>query len=114
MSWVDAGDYRRAEPDPLAAAAPGILAHMNKDHKDALLAYARVLSRIEGATDAVMTAVDRYGFEMKVTAPEGPRPARLSFDSPLATTDEVRKAMISLVRAARSDAQPRPAGTSEH
>ena len=29
MSWVDAGTYAEAEPDPLAAAAAGIIEHMN-------------------------------------------------------------------------------------
>jgi putative heme iron utilization protein len=44
MSWVSTEDYRSAEPDPLAAAASGILKHMNDDHADAVLAYARVLA----------------------------------------------------------------------
>src|SRR5688572_15967679 len=63
MSWVDASAYAAAEPDPLAAAAAGILAHMNDDHGDALLAYARGIAKIPAAVSAKMTAVDRYGFE---------------------------------------------------
>ena len=35
MGWVEAQDYERATPDPLAEAAPGILTHMNADHVDA-------------------------------------------------------------------------------
>jgi hypothetical protein len=31
MSWVSAADYRAAEPDPLASAARGILAHAGLD-----------------------------------------------------------------------------------
>ena len=34
MGWVSADDYRQAKPDPLAEAAPGILAHMNADPGD--------------------------------------------------------------------------------
>src|SRR5262249_34672599 len=41
MSWVSAADYLAAEPDPLAPDAAGILKHMNDDHADAVLAYAR-------------------------------------------------------------------------
>ena len=41
MSWVGAEGYASAKPDPLAGAATGILAHMNDDHGDALLAYLR-------------------------------------------------------------------------
>jgi putative heme iron utilization protein len=102
MSWVSADDYRAARPDPLAADAAGILKHMNDDHADALLAYARGLSKIAEATAATMTAVDRYGFEMAVTTAAGPRATRIGFDAPVDTTDAVRRAMVDLVKRARA------------
>src|SRR6185436_375361 len=46
MSWVTADDYAVAEADPLADAAAGILAHMNDDHADALIAYATGLAKL--------------------------------------------------------------------
>lgn len=104
MAWVTAEEYREAEPDPLAPSAAGILSHMNKDHADTLLAYARMLAGAPDAEEAVMNSVDRYGFEMRARTPGGERLLRLGFDPPLATTDEVRKAMIALARAAREKA----------
>lgn len=101
MSWVSAEDYRLAEPDPLAATAAGILTHMNDDHSDAVLAYARVLAGVAEASSATMTAVDRYGFELALITPEGPRAVRLAFDSPVTTSDEVRRAMVAMVGQAR-------------
>ncbi|HTN83738.1 MAG TPA: DUF2470 domain-containing protein [Sorangium sp.] len=101
MSWVDAADYAAAEPDPLAPDAARILEHMNTDHADAILAYAKALAGIKDATGAKMTSVDRYGFELDVITPAGPKAARLGFDAPVSTTDEVRKAMVALVREAR-------------
>jgi heme iron utilization protein len=101
MSWVDAADYCAAEPDPLLDATPGILAHMNTDHADASLSYARVLCGLPEATAATMTGVDRYGFDLAVTTPSGPRSARLAFDEPVRTSDEVRRRMIELVKRAR-------------
>ena len=101
MSWVTPDDYRAAEPDPLRGAAPGILAHMNADHADASLAYARVLAGVPDATSATMTAVDRYGFDLAVITPAGPRAARVAFDAPLTTSDEVRRTMVALVKRAR-------------
>jgi hypothetical protein len=101
MSWVTPDEYRAAEPDPLAAAAAGILGHMNEDHADAVLAYAQALAGIADATKATMTAVDRYGFELAAITPEGPRSARLAFDEPVTTTDEVRRAMVAMVKRAR-------------
>jgi putative heme iron utilization protein len=102
MSWVGAEDYASAEPDPLAGAAAGILAHMNDDHGAALLDYAKGLLQVTEASAATMTAVDRYGFDLAVTTPKGPRAARLAFDGPVATSDEVRGAMVALVKRARA------------
>src|ERR1051325_7444095 len=50
MSWVD--------------AAAGIIEHMNADHADAQLLYCRYLLDRRDTTEASMSAVDRYGFEM--------------------------------------------------
>jgi heme iron utilization protein len=102
MSWVAAEEYSAAEPDPLASNAPGILKHMNDDHADAVLAYARGLAGIVDATSATLTAVDRYGFELAAGTPEGPRATRLAFDAPVATADDVRTAMVALVKRART------------
>ena len=67
MSWVEAAAYAEAEADPLAGeAALGILEHMNADHADSLVLMARVLGGRADATEAVMTAVDRYGFDVVV------------------------------------------------
>ncbi len=101
MSWVAPDDYRVAEPDPLFAAGSGILKHMNDDHAEASLAYARVLAGVAEATAATMTAVDRYGFDLAVTTESGPRAARVAFDEPVSTADDVRRAMIELLKRAR-------------
>jgi heme iron utilization protein len=106
MSWVGPDEYRAAEPDPLRADAPGILAHMNEDHAAATLAYARVLAGVTEATAATMTAVDRYGFDLAVKTPAGPRATRLAFDEPVATSDEVRRAMVATVQRARAQLPP--------
>ena len=101
MSWVSAEDYRLAEPDPLATSAAGILTHMNGDHAEAVLSYARVLAGVAETASATMTAVDRYGFELALITPAGPRAVRLAFDAPVTTNDEVRAAMVVLVKRAR-------------
>jgi len=107
MSWPALEEYVSAEPDPIAPVAVGILTHMNDDHHDAVLAYARARAKVADASQASMTAVDRYGFELLATTPEGPRAIRLAFDAPVATTDDVRRAMVALVKRARAAA---PAG----
>ncbi|MCB9596392.1 MAG: HugZ family protein [Sandaracinaceae bacterium] len=108
MSWVSVDAWRAAAPDPMAPHAADIIAHMNDDHADALVAYARAFTRATDAEEVVMTGVDRYGFEMSVRTESGPRPARLAFEAPIATPTEARQALVRLVKDARARlAKPR-------
>ena len=102
MSWVDAEGWYAAEPDPLVAAAPRILSHMNEDHQDAMRLYCEAFSRAGAVEEVTMTGVDRYGFEMSVTTPEGPRPVRVAFSEPAVDAGAVRAQMVSLVQRARA------------
>jgi heme oxygenase (biliverdin-IX-beta and delta-forming) len=102
MSWVTAEDFRRATPDPIADAAPRILEHMNQDHAEALRLYARAFTRAVDAEQAVMTAIDRHGFEMTITTPGGPGPARIAFDQPLVDANDARLKLIALLRIAET------------
>ena len=101
MSWVDAAAYARAEPDPLAAAADGIIGHMNADHAEAQVLFCRHLAGRPDTTGATMAAVDRYGFEMIAVSPAGRAAVRLGFPQPCSDADEVRHAMVAMVVEAR-------------
>jgi putative heme iron utilization protein len=101
MSWVDAGRYAVAEPDPLAGAAAGIIGHMNADHAAAQVLYCRHLAGRPDTIEATMSAVDRYGFEMVAVSPVGRAAVRLGFPEPCSTGDEVWKAMVAMVAEAR-------------
>jgi putative heme iron utilization protein len=102
MSWCSAEDWAKATPDPLAPHAAGIIGHMNADHAAALVAYCRAFSRASDTTEATMTSVDRYGFEMSALTAAGRRPIRVAFSRPLTTPDEVRQEMVALVKTARA------------
>lgn len=108
MSWVGCEDWYRAAPDPLAAHAAGILEHMNEDHRDTLVLYCRAFSRAADTSAAVMTGVDRYGFEMSATTAAGPRPIRLGFTQPVATPEQVRTELVALAKQARASAAAAP------
>jgi putative heme iron utilization protein len=103
MDWVDADAYRAARPDPLADAAAGILEHMNRDHADALLTFARVLAKAEADT-AEMVAVDRLGFKLRVTHERRVHAARIPFPREVTTAEESRRVLIEMLREARSRA----------
>jgi putative heme iron utilization protein len=102
MSWVDAAAYARAEADPLAAAAAGIIEHMNADHADAQVLFCRHFAGRVDTTEATMSAVDRYGFEMVAVSPAGRAAVRLEFPAECVTGDEVRRAMVAMVQEARA------------
>jgi putative heme iron utilization protein len=102
MSWISKADWHAAEPDPLGPSAAGMIAHTNTDHADAMVLYCKAFSKATEVTSASMTGVDRYGFEMSAMTPQGPRPVRLAFAKPVSTPEEVRIALISMVKDARS------------
>jgi len=101
MSWVETDDWSSGEPDPIAPHARGIIDHMNADHADAMVGYCRALSKATDTTEATMTGVDRYGFEMSAVTGKGPRPIRLAFSEPISTPDQARVQMVELVKRAR-------------
>jgi putative heme iron utilization protein len=101
MSWVEPSAWSTAQADPLLAEAKRIIDHMNDDHADALRLYSEAFSRSGPVDEAVMTGVDRYGFEMSVTTDHGPRPVRIAFDEPVTNSTEVRTAMVAMVKRAR-------------
>ena len=100
MGWVLATDYTEAEPDPLADVATGIIEHMNQDHADALRLFCRVYANLE-AEEAVMTAVDRLGFRMRVRTGERLQGVRLAFPHEVRSAQEARTVLVAMVREAR-------------
>ena len=99
MGWVEAHDYEHAAPDPLADAAPEILAHMNDDHVDSMILLARAHAQLE-ATEATMTSVDRLGFSLRLKTNEGIKGARINFLHEVATPQETRTVLVEMVRQA--------------
>ena len=101
MSWVEKEMWFEAEPDPLTDVAMDIIAHMNEDHSDAMVLYCKTMSKATDTTEAVMTGIDRYGFEMSATTSQGLRPIRLAFENEVSNSEEARKELVRMVNKAR-------------
>jgi putative heme iron utilization protein len=99
MGWVTTEDYRSAKIDPLAEEAPKIVGHMNSDHVPAMILLARVHASLD-ATEATMTAVDRLGFHLRLKTADGMRGTRINFLHQVQNSDEARKVLVEMVRAA--------------
>jgi putative heme iron utilization protein len=102
MSWISQADWQAAEPDPLGPSAADIIAHMNADHADAMVLYCKAFSKATEVASASMTGVDKYGIDMSAMTLQGIRPVRLAFARPVSTPEEVRAALISMLKDARS------------
>ena len=101
MDWVTAADYAAARPDPLADAAPGIIEHMNQDHADALIEYARHFAG-ETAEEATMVAVDRLGFKLRLRSGQRLSSVRIAFPREVTTAAQSRDVLIAMLKEARA------------
>ena len=101
MGWVEAADYRAARPDPLAEVADDIMEHMNHDHADALLAYARFFAG-EAADEARMVAVDRLGFKLHLRNVDRRWSTRIAFPREVTNVADSRAVLIEMARVARA------------
>jgi len=102
MDWLAPAAYGSARPDPLADAAADIMAHMNQDHRDALLVYARVLGGAE-AKEAEMVAVDRLGFALRLTTADGLAGCRIPFPREVTSPAACREVLVQMLRECRRD-----------
>ena len=103
MDWIEAPVYAGAAPDPLADVAGGIITHMNADHADALVSYARAFGGVE-ADEAVMTGVDRLGFKLRITHGDRRHAVRIAFPREVTTANDSRAVLIEMLQHARAKA----------
>ena len=101
MGWVTAEEYVGSTPDPLAESSAAILRHMNEDHAEALLLVARAAGDPD-AELAVMTALDRLGFHVRLQSGERVYGARIGFSHEVRTPAEVRTVLMEMVQSARA------------
>ena len=100
MDWVTAADYTAAAPDPLADVGSGIVKHMNDDHADALVAYAKHFAG-EEADEATMVTVDRLGFKLRLRQGQRLSSVRIAFPREVTTASQSREVLIDMLRQAR-------------
>lgn len=101
MDSVGPESFAAAEADPVAPSAPAAIAHLNADHADALLLFARALSGHTDAEAATCVAADRYGLDLDLVTPRGRTSARVGFEEPIAEPDGLRAATVAMVSRAR-------------
>jgi len=104
IDWIESGEllFDATECGALAESEADILAHMNRDHADAIALYAARLLGKDGG-DWVMTGCDPEGCDLRRAGCQ----ARLDFPAPVRDAESACAMLIELVeRARRSTAQP--------
>jgi heme oxygenase (biliverdin-IX-beta and delta-forming) len=93
------GEIYWIEPDAMLLENPfretesGIVEHMNRDHREALLHYCKVLNA-PAVNTVAMTGIDSEGFDMQADN----RKLRMDFDAPISTIEAARATLVKLAR----------------
>ena len=90
-----------SEADPIEAASEAVIAHMNDDHSDANLDYARGPGNCPEAISAMLLNINRLAIVLQVTTPDGVKTIPVKFPEPLESQDQIRPALINLLTEAR-------------
>ncbi len=78
--------------------------HFNANHPDTVLLLARFAAGCQAATDAEAVAVDTEGVDFTVRLDDGSGTARLRFEQPATTADEVSANVMASIGVARRNA----------
>jgi putative heme iron utilization protein len=81
-----------------------ICTHMNDDHAEAVLMYAKVYGQAEDATAATMKSIDPEGMDLNVMLGEEATTIRVPFDRSLTDSEDAHQVLIAMVRQARAKA----------
>jgi putative heme iron utilization protein len=82
------------------AISDRICKHMNKDHGDAVLYYAQVLGGQQGATSAVMEAIDAEGMDLTAAVDGAAVPVRVAFDHTLEDAQDAHHTLVAMLKQA--------------
>lgn len=78
--------------------------HMNEDHSDAVVVYAKAFGGVTNATAAQMLSIDSDGMDLTAQVNGETVPVRIQFDHILADAEDAHQTLIAMVKQARIQA----------
>jgi putative heme iron utilization protein len=102
MGWLAANSYRESRPDLLWEISADAIEHMNVDHRDNLIEYARSLAGVAWAKSAQLRHIDRYGLDIVASGDQQSEIVRVNFEPELLDCDELRPRLIAMAQQARA------------
>ncbi|MBE9207258.1 DUF2470 domain-containing protein [Nostoc sp. LEGE 06077] len=82
-----------------------ICTHMNEDHAEAILLYAKAFASVTQATAAKMLSIDAQGMDLTAQVNGEATPVRIQFDHVLADAEDAHQTLIAMVKQARVQGQ---------
>ena len=92
--------------DPLTPAiSDRICKHMNDDHAEAIVLYAKCFGNVDSATAAQMKSIDAEGMDLNVESGGESSVVRIQFDHALTDSEDAHQTLIAMVKQARTGAK---------
>jgi putative heme iron utilization protein len=91
--------------DRVAEVSDRICEHMNQDHADAIVLYARAFGGVANANAAEMLKIDAQGMDLSVQDNGATISLHIAFDHTLADAEDAHRTLVDLVRQARQQLQ---------
>jgi putative heme iron utilization protein len=86
-----------------AAVSDRICKHMNDDHADAVLTYAKVYGQETAATAAKMESIDPEGMNLTAEVNGDSVPVRVVFDHPLQNAKEAHHVLVEMLKQTKAE-----------
>lgn len=78
-----------------------ICKHMNEDHADAVLIYARVFGNLSTATAATMNSIQPESMDIAAEVNGETVPVQIKFDRVLQDSEDAHQTLIAMIKQAR-------------
>jgi putative heme iron utilization protein len=83
------------------AISDRICKHMNEDHADAIVLYAKAFGNSPNTEAAQMISIDSQGMNLSATIDGATVPVRIEFDHNLKDAEDAHHTLIEMVKQAR-------------
>ena len=85
------------------AISDRICNHMNKDHADAILTYAKYFGKRDDAEAASMLGLDEVGMDLEITVNAQPEKLRIAFPQTLANPKDAHTVLVDMMKEANGE-----------
>ena len=85
------------------AVSDRICQHMNEDHAEAIVLYAKVFGNSPEAETATMDSIDPQGMNLTANIKGETVPVRIEFNHTLQDSEDAHQTLIAMVKQARSN-----------